>query len=118
MRILDEDISLKKNLLTSLRRHWFLWSVLLVTALLDFASTLNFMSQYGIYVEQNMVVRWLALHLGVVPGVLIGKSLQILAAAALTALSPKYARPILLLLVGLNVLAFLVNVFLLPRLPA
>ena len=118
MHILDQQISLKKNLMASLRRHWLLWTVLLVTAALDFASTLGFMSQYGIRVEANMVVRWLALHLGVIPGVFIGKSLQILAAAALSALSPKYSRAILLLIVGVNVLALLANVFLMPRLPA
>ena len=118
MQILDQEISLKKNLVASLRRHWLLWSVLLLTAMLDFASTLGFMSQYGIRVEANVVVRWLAMNLGMIPGVLVGKSLQVLAAAALAALSPKYSRAILLLLVGINVLALLANVFLMPRLPA
>ena len=118
MQILDQDVSLKKNLVTSLRRHWLLWTVLLVTALLDFASTLGFMTEYGARVEKNMVIRWLVLNLGIIPGVIIGKSLQILAAAALSALSPKYSRAVLLLIIGVNLLAFLANVFLLPRLPA
>ena len=118
MHILDQEISLKKNLMTSLRRHWLLWSVLLVTALFDFASTLGFMTQYGIRVEKNLVVRWLAFNLGIIPGVIIGKSLQVLAAAALTALAPKYSRAILLLIIGINLLALLANVFLMPRLPA
>jgi hypothetical protein len=118
MRILDQHISLKENLLISLRRHWLLWAVLLVTAMIDFATTLGFMYEYGIRVEKNLVVRFLALHLGIIPGVLVGKSLQIFAAAILTALSPKYARAILLLIVGVNVLAFLANFFLVPRLPA
>ena len=118
MQILDQNISLKKNLTTSLRRHWLLWTVLVVTAMLDFASTMGFMTEYGVRVEKNMVVRWLAQNLGIIPGVLIGKSLQVLAAAALTALAPRYSRAILLLIVGINLLAFLANVFLLPRLPA
>jgi hypothetical protein len=117
MRILDQDIQLKANLLNSFRKHWLLWSVLVVTAFLDFVTTYRFMTQYGIAVERNMVVRWLALNLGIVPGVLIGKSLQIFAAAAFSALSFKYSRAILLLIVGVNLLAILFNLTLVPRTP-
>jgi len=115
MRILGADVPLKQNLVTSLRRHWLLWSVLLATAVLDFATTLGFMSEYGIRVERNMVVRWLAVNLGMIPGVMIGKSLQVVAAAGFSALSLTYARAILVLIVGINALAILGNVFLLPR---
>jgi len=118
MQILGQDVSLKENLLKSIREHWFLWSVLLVTAFYDFASTVFFMSQYGIRVEKNMVVRWLATTLGIVPGVLVGKALQIMAVAAFSALSLKYSRAILLLIVGLNLLAILANLFLEPSVPA
>ena len=117
MQILGEEILLKENLLKSFRKHWFLWSVLLVTAIFDFASTLAFMSQYGIRVEKNMVVRWLAMTLGIVPGVLIGKSLQLFAAAAFSALSFKYSRAILLLIVLVNLLAIMANLLLVPRIP-
>ena len=117
MQILGSHVPLWKNLLGSLQRHWLLWSLLMVTALLDFATTMGFMSEYGIRVERNTVVRWLALNLGMVPGVLIGKSLQIIAAAGFSALSLKYSRAILLLIIGINSLAILGNVFLLPRLP-
>jgi len=117
MHILGEDIPLRNNLLTSLRKHWILWCVLLLTAMLDFATTLNFMTEYGIRVERNAVVRWLALSLGMIPGVLIGKSLQIIAAAGFSALSLKYSRAILLLIVGVNFLAILANFFLVPRIP-
>ena len=117
MLILGEDVPLKENLLKSLRRHWFLWSVLVVTALSDFASTLLFMYQYGIAVERNAVVRWLALALGIIPGVAIGKSLQIFAAVAFSALSLKYSRAILLLIVLLNLVATVFNLFLIPQTP-
>ncbi len=117
MQLLGEDIPLKQNLLNSLGKHRFLWALLLVTAAFDFLSTLSFMSQYGIQVEKNLAVRWLAMALGIVPGVLIGKSLQIIAAAAFSALSFKYSRAILLLIVGLNLLAILFNLFLVPRTP-
>jgi hypothetical protein len=118
MLILGEDVPLKANLLNSLRKHWFLWSVLVVTAFFDFVTTFMFMTRYGIAVERNMVVRWLAFTLGIVPGVLIGKSLQIFAAAAFSALSFKYSRAILLLIVGVNLLAILFNLTLVPRTPA
>ena len=117
MLILGEDIPLKANLLYSLRKHWFLWSVLVVTAFFDFVTTFMFMTRYGIAVERNMVVRWLAFALGIIPGVLIGKSLQIFAAAAFSALSFKYSRAILLLIVGVNLLAILFNLTLVPRTP-
>ncbi len=118
MQLLGEEVPLKQNLLNSLRKHWFLWSLLLVTAVFDFLSTLVFMSKYGIHVEKNQVVRWLALALGVIPGVAVGKSLQIVAAVGFSALSFKYSRAILLLIVGINMLAILFNLTLEPRLPA
>ena len=118
MHILGEDVSLKANLLNSLREHSFLWSLLIVTAVFDFVTTYMFMTRYGIAVERNMVVRWLAFNLGIIPGVSIGKSLQIFAAAAFSALSFKYSRPILLLIVGLNMLAIMFNLSLVPRNPA
>ncbi|MGD2139256.1 MAG: hypothetical protein PVH25_02575 [Burkholderiales bacterium] len=117
MLILGQEIPLKANLLTALRRHPILWSILLITAMLDFATTMGFMTRYGIHVEQNMVVRWLALNLGMVPGVLAGKFLQIIAAAVFCSLSVKYARAVLLAIVGINLFAILVNFFLVPRLP-
>lgn len=118
MRILDQDVPLKANLLNSLKKHWFLWTILVVTAFFDFVTTYMFMTRYGIAVERNMVVRWLAFNLGIIPGVLIGKSLQIFAAAAFCALSFKYSRAILLLIVGVNLLAILFNLALVPRTPS
>ncbi|UCH47761.1 MAG: hypothetical protein JSU95_17175 [Betaproteobacteria bacterium] len=118
MHILDQDIPLKANLLKSLKKHWILWSVLVVTAVFDFVTTYMFMTNIGISVERNVVVRWLAFNLGVIPGVLVGKSLQVFAAAAFSALSLKYSRAILLLIVGVNLLAILFNLTLVPRTPA
>jgi hypothetical protein len=111
MLILGEQIPLKDNLLKSFREHQLLWAVLLITIAFDFATTLLFMSQYGIRFEKNLVVRWLANTLGIIPGVLIGKSLQLLPAAGFCALSFRLSRPILLLIVLLNFFAILVNLF-------
>jgi len=115
MLILGEEIPLRANLLQSLRTHWLIWIILLVTAFFDFASTLFFMTETGIHIEKNMLVRWLATTIGIVPGVLIGKCLQLAAAAGFSALSFKYSRAILLLIVLVNVLAILANLFLEPK---
>lgn len=117
MLILGEQIPLKDNLLKSLRVHRLIWTILLITAFFDFASTLFFMSQDGIRVEKNMVVRWLATTLGIVPGVFIGKCLQLFAVAGFSALSFKYSRAILLLIVLVNLLAIMANLFLEPKAP-
>ena len=75
------------------------------------------MSRYGIRIEMNLVVRWLATTVGIIPGVFIGKSLQLVAATAFSALSFRYSRAILLLIVLLNLFAIMANLFLEPKAP-
>ena len=109
MLILGEEIDLAGNLRISLRRYWFLWLVLLITICLDFASTMYFMQRDGIIAEANPVIRWLANKFGMVPGVAIGKVLQLVAAAGFTALSLVLSRAILLMLLLLNITAVVIN---------
>ncbi len=109
MLILDEEIPLKQNLTTSFHKYRYLWIALFVTAFLDFVTTLIFMHNDGIQYEKNLVVRWLAFTIGIIPGVFIGKSLQILAAIIFSALSLTLARATLLLILLLNLLAVMVN---------
>ena len=109
MRILGEEIPLKANLQASFQRYRLLWIILLVTASLDYLTTLYFMWQDGIHTEQSLVVRWLAYQIGIVPGVLLGKSLQILAALGFSALSLALARATLLLMLLLNIVAVVDN---------
>lgn len=111
MDILGQQIELKNNLIKSLRSHQLLWILLVVTATFDFASTLFFMSARGVHVEQNLLVRWLATNIGVIPGVLIGKLLQLAAVATFSALSARLSRAVLLLVVLLNFFAIYVNLF-------
>jgi hypothetical protein len=115
MKILGDEIPLKTNLVRSLRTHRLMWCILAVTAFFDFASTLFFMTGIGIHVERNMLVRWLATMLGIVPGVALAKLLQLGAAAGFAALSFRHARAVLLLLVLINTLAVFANLFLEPR---
>ena len=111
MLILGQQVPLKANLLRALRAHRLLWAILLVTMAFDFATTLYFMSLRGIEAEQNLVVRWLALNLGMGTGVLIGKCLQLIAAIGFSALSLNLSRAVLLLIVLLNFFAIYVNLF-------
>jgi len=39
----------------------------IVTAILDLITTLSFMYKYGIHLEQNLIVRWLATTAGIIP---------------------------------------------------
>ena len=109
MLVLDEEVSFLKNLKSSFKRHWVLWWLFFLTVVLDFISTLYFMFLDGIYTEGNGVIRWLAYEFGVIAGVFLGKSLQVVAAIAFVSLTQKLARAVLLLLVLLNVVAVINN---------
>ncbi len=105
MRILDSEVPLIENIKQSLVRYWVLWLLLLLTIVLDCLTTIRFMFLGGIELEANLVVRWLAERLGLVQGVIVGKTLQLVAAIGFSALSFTYSRAILILLISLNLLA-------------
>lgn len=107
--VLGEEISCSKNLRSSFRRHWLLWELFFLTVLFDYFSTLYFMFNDGIGTEANGIVRWLAYKFGLIVGVFLGKSLQVVAAIVFVSLTQKLARAVLLLLVLLNGLAVLNN---------
>lgn len=109
--ILGQQVALKQNLISSFQKHWFLWALLIVTVFLDYFSTVYFMFVDGVDTEANTVIRWLAYEFGAIAGVLMGKGLQIVAAVVFVSLSPKLARAVLLLLVLLNALAVVNNLF-------
>lgn len=109
MRILDEDIHIRANIKASFRLYWYLWLALFLTALLDFGTTLLFMYENGIQQEGNYIVRLLAYTFGIIPGVLLGKSLQIIAAIGFSALSLRMSRPVLLIILLINFLAVIIN---------
>ena len=110
MRILDEEIRLKENITESFNKHMIFWVILVVTVAFDFMTTLIFMHQDGIQKEKNEIIRWLAFTFGIIPGVLLGKIFQIIAAIGFCSLSLKYSRAILLLLIMLNIFAIIINV--------
>jgi hypothetical protein len=109
VRILDEEIPLKENLKASFCLYWYLWLILLATAFFDFVITVLFMWEDGVQFERNFVVRWLASAIGILPGVFVGKILQILAAIGFSALSLTFARATLVLILLLNLVAVIIN---------
>jgi len=84
---------------------------LLLTVVLDYLSTLYFMFFDGVGAEANAVIRWLVYAFGVIAGVFLGKSLQVVAALVFVALSQSLSRAVLLLLLLLNLLAVINNIF-------
>lgn len=109
MRILGDQIALKANLQRSVTRYWYLWLVLLVTTYLDFKTTLSFMVNEGVHLERNPIIYWLVINLGILPGVIAGKALQLFAAAIFCALSPSLSWLVLLLLSLVNMIAIHIN---------
>lgn len=109
MIVLGSEIPIKENIQRSLHDYRYLWVILLATVFFDFVSTVLFMERDGIRTEGNSVVRNLALTVGIVPGVAIGKLLQIVAAIGFSALSTSLARATLLLILLLNVIAVIKN---------
>jgi uncharacterized membrane protein len=109
MKILDQQVPLRDNLKTSFKRYAVLWLLLILSQLLDSYSTVLFMRLDGISHEANFIIRWLATNLGMVAGVVLGKSFQLVVAVVFSALSLKYSRAILILLIGLNGLAAIHN---------
>ncbi|BAO43534.1 hypothetical protein [Thiolapillus brandeum] len=111
MRILGEEIDPKANIRAAYLAHRVLWGVLLISILLDFFTTLQFMLRDGVQHEGNAVVRWLVQVLGVVPGILVGKLLQLIAVLGLTALSYRMAPAVVIVVVFSNCLAVLMNLY-------
>ena len=111
MQILGSEVPLIENIKQSIVRYWVLWVLLLLTIVLDCLTTIRFMFLGGIELEANLVVRWLAERLGVVQGVIVGKTLQFVSAIGFSALSFTYSRAILILLISLNLLAAFHNLY-------
>jgi len=110
MKVLDEEIDLIENLKSSFIKYQLLWLFLLITIVLDSLTTINFMQNQSINHEANLIIRWLATIFGIIPGVIFGKLLQLISALVFSALSLKYSRAILMLLLSLNLLAVYNNI--------
>ena len=109
MTILDRQVSLQQNLFYALQKYRICWFILLLTATLDYVTTLQFMLNDSIALEANLVIRYLAYEFGIFGGVMVGKTLQIFSAMAFCALSRELSRAVLLLIILLNCVAIFIN---------
>ena len=110
MKILDQEIPLKENLVFSLNRYRAWWIVLLATMVFDFFTTLYFAEKYGIAAEGNSLVSWLIGIFGLPVGVFIAKLLQLFAVTVFASLHQKLGNVFLLIVVLFNFWAVVVNV--------
>lgn len=105
MKILDTEINLLENLKLSIKKYKLFWLLFLISAVFDALSTYYFIAIDGIEHEANDLIRNLVYYLGIAPGVIVGKLLQLIAALVFSSLSFKLSRAILLLFSALNFLA-------------
>lgn len=103
------DLDLRRDTRLFFNRHTALFWLFLATVVADFASTISFMALYGPAMEANLIVRFLAEELGILWGPFAGKFLQILAVWGFSMLALRMAPFVLSALIGLNLIAVLMN---------
>lgn len=109
MKILDDEVPLRENLDYSLRRYTVWWVLLVATILLDVLSTVGFVSALGLHKEANALARWLMGSMGLLPGLLVAKLLQIFAVTAIVSLNHRVGNIFLMAVTLLNAWAVVVN---------
>ena len=109
MKILGSEVNPKENLLYSLNRYYVLWLIFLVTIIFDYVTTVYFISRLGTRAEANYVMDWLIGHFGLMTGLLIGKSLQLLPVVFFVSLNKRFGNLFLLAVILINIWAIFIN---------
>lgn len=109
MKILDEEIKFRDNLIFSLNRYTIWWIILIITMIFDYVSTAAFISKYGTQAEANFTTRLMMEHVNPHIGNLTGKILQFLSVLCLAALSRRVGNFFLLFIILLNCWAIVMN---------
>lgn len=109
MKLLDEQIKFRENLIFSLRRYPAWWIILLITMVFDYFSTTVFVSRYGIESEGNFVTRNMMDYLNPFLGNLSGKLLQLVSVICFVGLSRKVGNFFLLFIILINCWAVVMN---------
>ena len=109
MRILDQQINFKQNLLYSLRRYPLWWVIMTITMFFDFLSTTVFVAEYGTRAEANFTTRLMMEHFTPFLGNLIGKLLQLIAVVCLVGLTRRVGNFFMLFVILLNCWAIVMN---------
>jgi hypothetical protein len=109
MRILDQEINFKQNLLYSLRRYPLWWLILLITMCFDFLSTVVFVAEYGTRAEANLTTRLMMENFNPYLGNLAGKLLQLMSVLCLVGLTRRVGNFFMLFVILLNCWAIVMN---------
>lgn len=109
MKVLDEEIPLRENLDYSLRRYTAWWVLLLATMVLDVVSTVGFVSALGLDKEANALAHLLMSRMGLLPGLLVAKALQLFAVTAIVSLSRRVGNLFLMTVTLITAWAVVIN---------
>ena len=109
MRILDQNIKIKENLLYSFKRYPAWWIILIITMCFDYLSTTVFVAKYGTQAEANFTTRLMMEHINPYFGNLIGKLLQLVSVVCLVSVSKRVGNFFLLFVILLNCWAVVMN---------
>jgi hypothetical protein len=109
MRILDQEIRIKENLLYSLQRYPVWWMILITTMFFDFLSTTVFVAEYGTRAEANITTRLMMENINPYLGNLMGKLLQLISVVCLVGLTRRVGNFFLLFVILLNCWAVVMN---------
>ena len=109
MKILDQKIKIKENLLYSLQRYPVWWLILIITMVFDYLSTTAFVARFGTGAEANVVTRLLMEAITPSIGNFLGKVLQLISVVCLVGLSRKVGNFFMLFVILLNCWAIVIN---------
>ena len=109
MKILDEEIKFRDNLVFSVNRYTVWWVVLIVTMIFDYLSTTAFVSKYGTQAEANFTTRLMMENINPHIGNLIGKLFQLISVIFLAGLNKRVGNFFLLFVILLNCWAIVMN---------
>jgi len=109
MKLLDEDILIKENLLFSLNRYTIWWLILVVTMVYDYLTTTVFVSKYGTVAEANIVTRMMMEHFGSHIGNFLGKIFQLVSVAFFVCIHRRFGNFFLLFVILINCWAIVMN---------
>ena len=109
MKILDQDITIKKNLVYSLKRYPVWWIILIVTMFFDYLTTTVFVAKYGTEAEANITTRFMMESINPYLGNLFGKLLQLITVVCLVSVSRRVGNFFLLFVIVLNCWAVVMN---------
>lgn len=109
MRILDEKIKFRENLIFSINRYTVWWVILIVTMIFDYVSTSAFVAKFGTEAEANFTTRLMMENVNPYIGNLLGKLLQLISVICMAGFSRRVGNFFLIFIILLNCWAVVMN---------